>query len=86
MQSSAISVQPQLLQQRHIGLHVGITGHHGDRTDIAIPFMAQLKCYCRYRVARVMIVEEEMNGVDYMQTAREGRSPGINAVSFLTAF
>jgi hypothetical protein len=51
-----------------------------------IPFLAQLQCYCRYRVTRVMIEDEEMSGGDYMQTAREGRSPGINAVSFLTAF
>ena len=59
---------------------------YGERTDNVIPFLAQLKCYCRYRVTRVMIEEEEMSGADYMQTARQGRSPGINAVSFLTAF
>jgi omega-6 fatty acid desaturase (delta-12 desaturase) len=58
----------------------------GDRTDSVIPFVAQLKCYCRYRVARVMVMDEEMSGADYMNAVKEGRSPGINAVSFLTAF
>ncbi|RXZ30996.1 fatty acid desaturase [Oxalobacteraceae bacterium CAVE-383] len=59
---------------------------YGERTDNAIPFIAQLQCYCRYRVARVMVVEEEMSGTDYMAAVKQGRSPGINAVSFLTAF
>lgn len=58
----------------------------GERTDNTIPFLAQLKCYSRYRVSRVMSYEQEGNGAEYMQQARQGQATGINAVSFLTPF
>lgn len=54
--------------------------------DDVIPFIAQLKCYSRYRVSRVMAYEQEGNGDEYMKQARQGQATGINAVSFLTSF
>lgn len=58
----------------------------GENPDDVIPFTAQLKCYSRYRVARVMTYEQEGNGSEYMAQAKQGQATGINAVSFLTAF
>ncbi|BBP00412.1 fatty acid desaturase [Sulfuriferula nivalis] len=58
----------------------------GENPDDVIPFAAQLKCYSRFRVARVMTYEQEGNGAEYMKDASQGLATGINAVSFLTAF
>ncbi|WP_124951562.1 fatty acid desaturase [Sulfuriferula thiophila] len=59
---------------------------YGENPADVIPFFAQVKCYSRYRVARVMTYEQEGNGAAYMKEASQGLATGINAVSFLTAF
>lgn len=57
-----------------------------DDPERVIPFAAQLKGYCRYRVARVQGDDADITGPHYLQHVRQGLAPGGNAVSFLTSF
>lgn len=59
---------------------------YGNDAQQVIPFAAQLKGYCRHRVARVQGEGDEATGPDYLRRAQQGLAPGGNAVSFLTSF
>jgi len=64
----------------------------GTDSERFIPFSAQLLMYHRFRVQRVMHEggpyddEQDKMGQDYLQTCRQARNYGGNAVSFLTSF
>lgn len=59
---------------------------YGHNPNDVILLWAQIKCYHKYRVARVVSDTAPEDNQEYLQRAQSGRVAGGNAASFLTSF